>query len=190
MGSGSEYEEAIKCLLKDYDKPRLLHQAHVRAIVDVPVRKEGSSKDLRHLHDVCNQHMRGLKTMAYDPSGSFITSLIETKLDRSTMFEWQKHTQENLDVPHYLEILEFFDLQVRAASRTVVCDSPKLHSQSVHHKSSTQVRTAYVPRVDTTCILCGVRKHPLYVYGKFKSMSPDQHRHLVRNRQLFFKCLW
>ena len=32
-GLGSGYEEAIKCLQKRYDKPRLLHLAHVKAIV-------------------------------------------------------------------------------------------------------------------------------------------------------------
>ena len=35
-GLGSEYEEAIKCLQKRYDKPCLLHLAHVKAIVEVP----------------------------------------------------------------------------------------------------------------------------------------------------------
>ena len=87
-------------LLKLYDKPHLLHVTHLKAIVEVLETKEGSGKELLRLHEVCSQHMRVLKTMYYDPSGSFITSLIETKLDRSTMFEWQRHTQEKSDVPH------------------------------------------------------------------------------------------
>ena len=86
-GSGSEYGEAIKCLQKCYDKPRLLHLAHVKAIVEVPELKEGNGKDLRRLHNVCSQHLRALNAMGYDPSGPFVTSLIESKLDTSTMFE-------------------------------------------------------------------------------------------------------
>ena len=64
--------------------------------------------------------------------------MIETRLDRSTMLEWQKHTQENPNVPHYAEILEFIDLRARA-SETVLRQGPKRHFQPVHSKSSTQV---------------------------------------------------
>ena len=35
-GSGSEYEEAIKCPQKRYNKPCLLHLVHIKAIVEVP----------------------------------------------------------------------------------------------------------------------------------------------------------
>ena len=42
LGSGNEYEEAIKCLQKRYNKPRLLHQAHITAIVEVLGLKDGN----------------------------------------------------------------------------------------------------------------------------------------------------
>ena len=62
-GSGYDYAEAIESLQKHHDKPRLLHQVHVKAIVDVPGLKEGSGRELRRLHDVCSQHLRALKAM-------------------------------------------------------------------------------------------------------------------------------
>ena len=73
------------------------------------------------------------------------------------MSEWQRHTQESLDVLHYVEILEIIDLQVKA-SKAVVCKGPKCHSQAApaYNKTSTQIRTAYVANVDTACMLCGV----------------------------------
>ena len=72
--------------------------------------KDGHGQELHKLYDVLNQHLCELKAMEYDSSGRFITSLIEMKLDRSTIFEWERHTDENSDVPHYAEILEFIDL--------------------------------------------------------------------------------
>ena len=114
-GSGSDYAEAIECLQKRYDKPRVLHQAHVWAIVEASTLREGSGKELRCLHDVCSQHLRALKAMRHEPSGAFITSLIEMKLDQLTMFEWQRHSQNQSDVPHYAEILEFINLRARAS---------------------------------------------------------------------------
>ena len=49
--SGEYYAEAIDC-------PRLIHQTHVRTILESPPLKEGSGKEL---HDVVQQHLRALK---------------------------------------------------------------------------------------------------------------------------------
>ena len=50
--------------------------------------KDGSGKELLRLHDVVQQHLRALKAMEYEPSGYFIMSVLELKLDVNTMFEW------------------------------------------------------------------------------------------------------
>ena len=160
----------------------------MHAISKAPVIKDGSGKELRRLRDICSQHLQALKAMKYEPSGAFVTALLEMKLDRSTMFEWQRHTQENLDVPHYADILEFIDLLARA-SKAVFRESPKGHSQPQPSKSSTQIRTSYVVNVDTACISCGVWKHPLYVCRKFRSVSLEKRMNLVRKHQLCFNCL-
>ena len=86
--------------------------------------------------------------MGYDSSGPFVTSLIEMKLDQSTLFEWQKLTQENSDVPHYAEILEFIDLRARA-SETVFREYPKPHFQVVPVKNTTGIMTTNVAIADT-----------------------------------------
>ncbi len=65
--SGDHYGEAVDCLRKRYDRLRLLHQAHVRAILEVPALKDGIGKELRRLHDTVNQHLRALKAMDHDP---------------------------------------------------------------------------------------------------------------------------
>ena len=38
------YDETIECLVNQYDRPRLIHQAHVRAIMDAPSLKKGNGK--------------------------------------------------------------------------------------------------------------------------------------------------
>lgn len=45
--------------------------------------------------------------MGQEPSGSFITSMLELKLDSTTLFEWQRHTQDERDVSHYDRLLEY-----------------------------------------------------------------------------------
>ena len=102
--SGEQYDEAIKCLRVRYNQPRLIHEAHVRRIIEVPHLKDNMGRELRRLHDILQQHLRALKAMNKEPSAPFITSLIEMKLGADTRFEWQKSSQESTDVPHYTEL--------------------------------------------------------------------------------------
>ncbi len=113
--SGDHYNEALTCLKSRYDRPRLIHQAHVQKILEVPNLKDGTGRELRRLHDVAQQHLRALKALGHEPSGSFVTSLLELKLDVNTMFEWQRHSQSSHDVPHYKELLEFINLRAQAS---------------------------------------------------------------------------
>ena len=73
--------------------------------MDAPPFKDGSGKELRRLHDAIQQHLRSLKLMEYNPDGSFLTSVIELKLDVDMMYEWQRHSQEKAEVPHYQVLL-------------------------------------------------------------------------------------
>ena len=81
LSSEDEYQEAIECLHDQYDKPHLLHLVRIHARMEEPVLKDGSGKELRHLHDNLNQHLRALKVMKYKPSGPFVTAVIESKPD-------------------------------------------------------------------------------------------------------------
>lgn len=94
--SGEYYDEAVACLRERYDRPCLIHQTHVRMILEAPQLTDGNGKELRRLHDAVQQHLRALKAMDLEAPGPFVTSILELKLDPNTMFEWQKHTQESL----------------------------------------------------------------------------------------------
>ena len=102
--SGDHYNEAVECL-KRYDRPRLVHCTHVQMIVDISPLKEGTGREICRLHDKVQQHVRALRSMGQEPDGSFLTSVLELKLDSTMMFEWQKHSQDSTDVPPYTELL-------------------------------------------------------------------------------------
>ena len=121
--SGDEYDGAIICLKGRYNRTCLIHRTlHVQTIKDTPHLKDGSSKELCHLHDTLQRRLRALKTMKSEPDPSFITSIIGLKLDETTLFECQKHSQEKVDeIPHYLSILEFIDLCAQASESEAKC---------------------------------------------------------------------
>ena len=65
------------CRLQElYDRPQLIFQAHVHAIVEAASLISGSGQKLHHLHDVVQQHMGALQTIKYCIAGNFRMDLI------------------------------------------------------------------------------------------------------------------
>lgn len=126
---GDDYDKAVECLKNHYDRPRLIHQTHIKKMLDVPPVKNGNGKELRHLHDVAQQHLCALKSMGFQPLGPFVTSILELKLDQGTMFEWQWHSSRSTDVPHYDKLLEFINLHEQASEHTATEGTKKVQEQ-------------------------------------------------------------
>ena len=126
--SSDHYDEAIKCLQERYDRPRQIHQTHVRRIVEAPALKDGTGKEIRALHDLVVQHLRALKSLGHEPSQAFMTSLLEMKLDPTTMFEWQRHSQEHRDVPDYQMVLDFLNMRAQAAEVSSASEKKRVPS--------------------------------------------------------------
>ena len=59
--TGDNYPEAIASLRSRYDRPRLIHQAHVKVIIELSRVKDGTGKELRRFHDEVQQHLRALR---------------------------------------------------------------------------------------------------------------------------------
>ena len=59
--SGDNYLEAVECLQAHFDHPHLIHQTHVCMISEAPALKDGTGKELCHLHDTAQQHLRALR---------------------------------------------------------------------------------------------------------------------------------
>ena len=188
------YQEAIECLKSRYNRPRLTHQTHVRKIIDCPPLKDGNGRELRRLHDTVRQHLRALKAMDCDPSNPFVTSIIELKLDPNTMFEWQKYSQEQLDVPHYQSILDFIDLRAQA-SESFVTESRKKHGrEELKHIQRPITSYATSARFTNTsscspCLLCKPDRHPLYACAKFKALNHTEKTNVVKSNNLCLNCL-
>ena len=90
-----------------FDRPQVIHRAHVRAILNIKPMKDGSSGELRKLHDTLQNHLGSLKVKQQLNFERFMTALGECKLDSLTIVEWQKSTQTEKDVPGYKKFLEF-----------------------------------------------------------------------------------
>lgn len=134
--------------------------------------KEGSGKELRHFHDTVQQHLRALKSMGHEPSGLFVTSLLELKLAKDTIFEWQTTSQDTADIPHYEKLLEFLDLRAQASESLTT--EPKKQFSKRQNGKPVMFFVTNMSELATNCILCKGEKHPMYICPQFKSLPLDQ----------------
>ena len=183
--SGDNYSEAIACLKARFDRPRLIHKGHVKMILEAPSLKEGNGKELRALHDAEQQHVRALKSMGYEPSGPFITSALELKLDDTTMFEWQKHSQSSSSVPHFQDLLDFMNLRAQATESNLPDRSAKRPRPETHHdKKKAGFIGSHAGSIDTrACLACEAEKHPFYACPKFRSMPHETKLSTLKHTQ-------
>ena len=151
--------------------------------MDTPALKDGSGKDF---HDTMQQHLRALKTKS-EPDPSFVTSILELKLDEMTLFEWQKHSQEKVEeVPHYQEILDFIDLWAQALE-SLADPSRKQNSTSGKIASFAAANCEFGGR--SHCVVCTSERHPLYACQKFKAMFHNEKLSTLRKNNLCLNCL-
>ena len=195
--SGEFYSETIKNLCARYDRPRLIHQTHIKIIMDVPAVKDGNGKEIRRLHDTVQQHLRALNALGNEPSGPFITSMLELKLNTNTAFEWHKYSQDSEEVPHYAKLLEFLNLRAQA-SETPNAETKRNPRNDIHpsKKSNNYGSGGQRPHfttlasnvADHACVVCKER-HPLYVCSQFKSFNRDRRLSILKGNSLCLNCL-
>lgn len=105
--------------------------------------------------------------------------MIELKLDATTMFEWQRHSQESTEVPPYTDLLDFLSLRAQA-SETHHPEVKKFTKGEVHtHKKGPHGKpvASFVGNASASTvnrILCEKDKHPLFVCPKFENLPHDQ----------------
>ena len=192
--SGEFYAEAIETLKARYNRPRLIHQSHVRMILDAPGLKEGTGREIRRLHNTVQQHLRALKAMECEPSGPFITSILELKLDPNTNFEWQKFSQEVPGYPHYGKLLDFLNLRAQASESSANDVKKNLtriddRSKKGVNRQITSFATNTSNLSSTNCSLCKTGKHSLFTCPQFKVLSHQQKMSAVKSNELCINCL-
>ena len=91
--TAESYKQAIRCLKDRYDCPRLIHLEHVCSIVHTPPLNAHNGRELRRLYDLCNQHIRAIKASDEYDNDTFLTTVMDLKLDEFTKLRRRPHVQ-------------------------------------------------------------------------------------------------
>ena len=71
------YPKAVAALKARFDRPQIIHRAHARALLNAKPVKDGTSMELRQLHDTFQHHLRSLKAQDKLDFDRFMTTLGE-----------------------------------------------------------------------------------------------------------------
>ncbi|XP_078357312.1 uncharacterized protein LOC144642205 [Oculina patagonica] len=186
------YPEAVAALKNRFDRPQVIHRAHVRAILNLKPMKDGSSGELRKLHDTLQHHLRSLKAMDQLDFERFMTALGECKLDDLTMVEWQKSIQAEKQVPGYDKLLEFLDLRAIAtelAPHETGPKKPPIPPGKSPKPPPPKPFFVYTANTKVKCTACNGSKHNLAYCQSFKAKSLSEKRNFVMEQGLCFNCL-
>ena len=163
-------------------------------ILEATPLRDGTGKELCLIHDVVQQRLQALKAMEYEPFGSFITSVLELKLDTNTMFEWQKYSQDSVDVPLYQRLLEFINLRAQASEASVSdhkrASQVEDHSVKRSYNAGRLLALFTANTVESTShnyVICKFHKHPLYVC--LQSLPHNEMVSTLKSHHLCINCL-
>ena len=116
--------------------------------------------------------------------------MIELKLDHTcnTIFEWQRHTQDENEVSHSRVLLDFLDVRAEASESTT-SEGVKRSAAGTIQRSNMQTRAVYLADTGSSCVVCSLAKHPLYMCRQFKAMSLEQRNATIRENGLCLNYL-
>ena len=184
--SAGNYSEAIECLRKRFDKPRIIHRSHVKALVEAPIIKTGSGKELRYFHDVISRHVRSLRTIKGDTFEAYLSASMEMKLDQESKFAWQQYTHDKRDVPSIDELLEFVDWRAQASEFSTSRDFDRRPPPS---ERKIKTKASYQVAAERKCVGCNEDSHPLYTCSSFQALTPEERLAKARAHSLCLNCL-
>ena len=81
--SAANYQEAVEILRKRFGNKPLIISKHMETLLNAePVTSDQSLKELRHLYDKTESHLRSLKSLGVEPTsyGAMLSPVLLTKL--------------------------------------------------------------------------------------------------------------
>ncbi|KAK2565610.1 hypothetical protein P5673_010738 [Acropora cervicornis] len=188
---GEAYPEAIGALKARFNRPQAIHRTHARALLNVKPSKDGSSAELRQLHDTLQHHLRSMKVLGQLDFERFITALGESNLNLVAM----TFTQKEKEVPDYHQLLEFLDLRLTATELTThYTDHKKPQASCGKFKTNPSGSiprpvSVYATSAQTRCPACSSSRHCLAYCENFKEKTLAEKRDFVLAQGLMFNCL-
>ena len=92
-------------------------------------------------------------------------------------------------MPHYSDLLSFFDLHAQASEGQSE-SSQRKHPRTEHQKNTSGSSVSvFMSSISEACIVCKVAKHPLYSCPTFCLMSHGEMVSLLKSHNFCLYCM-
>nr|CAH7752297.1 unnamed protein product [Callosobruchus chinensis] len=188
--TADDYPVAYQALLERYDNPRKLIDNHVKSLFQMEKINKASSNGLRTLIDSFCKHLLALKKVGknVDDWNTLIIHLLVTKLDDTTLGEWEKYCdiKDIRDEPQFDDLKKFLlnraDFLERFESKKVNESRESWRFEKSRNKSHSLVGT------EVKCPVCN-KQHSIQNCSNFLKMTAHNRLEQVKKLHLCINCL-
>ncbi|XP_067208501.1 uncharacterized protein [Linepithema humile] len=189
---GINYSNAWDILERSYEVKRVLISRHLSLILNMPVLEKESSNGLSKLADDTQQHVAALSTLGVAVGPEMIVHILESKLPKITLEKWET-TLERDEFPKPDQMYEFLYKTAVCASKRERAKTTEIEKNKIEPPSKRKrycsSNQAFVLNVSRNCVICKVKKHPLYLCEKFKQLPVHKRVETVKNANICYNCL-
>ena len=163
------------------------------SIVDCLPIKQGTHDELCTFADTIEHNINCLKDPHQYDIGSFISSILASKLNKRLSELWLHYSRDVKEVPDIDTLLQFLKECIRTTPISMSLplkpdpprESTKRVKAPVHSIHSRESRDS-----KDSCMVCGGDRHSIYLCSTFRPMSTDAKHTYVKSNHLCFNCLY
>lgn len=188
---GINYSNAWNLLERSYEVKRVLISRHLSLILNTPVLDRETTSGLSKLTDETQQHVASLSALGVSVGSEMIVYILEGKLPKVTLGKWEASLERD-EFPQIDQMYEFL-------YKTAVCVSRRESSRMMNKEKGKEeppvkkkcyyTNQTFLLNSPHNCIVCKIKRHPLYLCDQFKQLTVPKRIETVKNAKLCYNCL-
>lgn len=195
----ANYVEALTLLKKRYDNERLIYQAHIREISEIPATGKSVSS-LQRLIDTVNANLRALLALGNHEqlANALLLHIVFGKLDNATQIKWEEDAPTT-SVPTWKELESYLVKKClmlensnanRSQSNSIPYSRPQSSQRSSNSSNfrSASLTTTVNNQDNLHCVFCDQSGHLIDKCSNFIELSPLSRFSAVKQHQLCINC--
>ena len=179
----ANYEMAWKAVKDRYENMRAIVASYLDRMLDAVPMKSDSVTELKRVHDTVNDALIALRCLDRNEVDDFVVAILTKKLDSHTRTEWE------LSLGNVREPATFSDLSTFLVGRIVALSASGGSRDSTGPKANRGAATKSLASAvsEIKCPCCS-DSHLLFQCTKFKSLSTEQRKEIVRQHHCCYNC--
>ncbi|XP_076679541.1 uncharacterized protein LOC143374875 [Andrena cerasifolii] len=206
--TANNFKRAWLAVSEQYDVPRLLIHAQLKALMSLPAMSSASARELKDLLHGTQDAVEALETLHLPVQhwSAWLVYLTAERLDAETRKDWETSLGTSKEHPTFQQLLDFLRTQVRAALASEFSTSGSTSQQPTgpsgqrgRDRQQPPASSGATRRPKTHCVtrnnagnqkcaLCAGEHFILYC-PSYQALGPRERKARVIDRKLCFNCL-